>query len=62
MRDYNEKTKGYVMAGYEPIVQNRFMANMGSYMTIDPETELSLVPMGGWFISSTDGKVYRRNK
>ena len=62
MRDYNEKTKGYIMAGYEPVVQNRFMANMGSYMTIDPETELNLVPMGGWFISSTDGKVYRRDK
>ena len=62
MRDYNEKTKGYVMAGYEPIVQNRFMANKGSYMTINPETEMGLVPIGGWFISSTDGKVYRRDK
>jgi len=62
MRDYNEKTKGYIMAGYEPLVQNRFMANKGSYMTINPETEMGLVPKGGWFISSTDGKVYRRNK
>ena len=62
MRDYNEKTKGYVMAGYEPIVQNRFMSNKGSYVTIDPETELSVVPMGGWFRSSTDGEIYRRDK
>jgi len=62
MRDYNQKTKGYIMAGYEPVVQNRFKANAGSYMSIDPETELSIIPMGGWFISSTDGKVYRRDK
>ena len=61
MRDYNEKTKGYIMAGYEPVVQNRFMANKGSYMTINPETELGLVPIGGWFRSSTDGIIYRRD-
>ena len=62
MRDYNEKTKGYIMAGYEPLVQNRFMANKGSYIKINPETEMGLVPIGGWFISSTDGKVYRKDK
>jgi hypothetical protein len=31
-------------------------------MTINPETEMGLVPEGGWFISSTDGKVYRKDK
>ena len=61
IRNYTEKTRENVLGGYQPIVVNRYMANQGSYETLDdPDNQLHTIPIGGYFRSAEDGKIYQR--
>jgi len=61
IRDYTEKTRENVLGGYQPIVVNRYMANQGSYVTLDdPDNQLHTIPLGGYWRSAEDGQIYQK--
>jgi len=61
IRDYTEKTRENVLGGYQPIVVNRYMANQGSYVTLDdPDNQLHTIPLGGYWRSAKDGQIYQK--
>jgi len=61
VRNYTDRVQINIFGGYQPIVVNRYNANLGIFTTLTDESQINTIPPGGYF-KDTEGKIRQRKK